>query len=263
MATTLDSFDNLISAATSQGVYTRFFSGTAAAVTAATSANPAGYITGRRYANNITLPNAFGTGVQAAYLTAFSGTTFAAGGIVIVAIEYVLGTLTVSGNSFAAGVSMPTKILRISGSNQSVQTATLLPIVVATAALTATTPTLTVTYTNQSGTGLKTATLSMPTNVAINTGYNLIPTLATGDTGVQAVTNMSISAGTVGTLKVYGLLPLGMFVSGGSVNTTTIGPLTTPEPIYPIAAGESLGFYEFGTSVASQISCLISLVADI
>jgi hypothetical protein len=171
------------------------------------------------------------------------------------ALEYTLGTLTVSGNSFSAGVTMPTKTVM----GTSLQTATVEPMLVVTAALTATNPVVTITYTDQDGNTGATAVLTLPSNTLINSAFRIAPYLANGDTGIQAVTNISISTGTVGSLAVMGLLVVNATQSTNASGFGMVSPLEQPIPIYLWEAGEKIAFYRYG--VASTTYGFIHLTA--
>lgn len=175
-------------------------------------------------------------------------------------LEYELGSLAVSGNTFTDGVAMPTKTVR----GASITTAASLVFAVATVAVTATTPTLTITYTDQDGNTGQTATLTLPTSPTVNTGFYVTPHLASGDTGIRDVTNISISTGTAGTIKVYGVLPL-MISTGQSTNVglaTVLNPLNSTIVPYLIEPNEYIGFYRFGNTAAGEIYAGFNLVPE-
>lgn len=67
-------------------------------------------------------------------------------------------------------------------------------------------PTFTITYTNQDGTGSRTATLAA--GLAPTLGRRLLIPLQAGDTGVQKIDNVAASVATVGTFNVLVLRPL-------------------------------------------------------
>lgn len=178
----------------------------------------------------------------------------------IYGLEYELGSLAVSGNTFTDGVAMPTKTVR----NASITTAASLIFAVATVAVTATTPVLTITYTNQDGNTGQTATLTLPTSPVINTGFYVTPHLASGDTGIRDVTNMSISTGTAGTIKVYGVLPL-MMSTGSSANVgiaNVLSPFNSTIVPYLIEPNEYIGFYRFGSTGTGEIFAGFNLVPE-
>lgn len=164
-------------------------------------------------------------------------------------IEYDLGTLTVSGNSFAAGVSAPTKTPSGGSSGTCVFTSAVVYI---SAACTATTPILTITYTDQAGNTGNTATMTLPTNASVNSCYLIYPHLAAGDTGIRAITNMSISTGSAGSIKVMGLLKLAN-LSSGTFSAGLHDPRNTAQPIYPVSASETIAFYTYNSISSTAI----------
>jgi hypothetical protein len=192
------------------------------------------------------------------YVTVLDMTNYTGGTIMVGGLEYALGTLTVSGNSFSGGVSMPTK--DVMGS--SITTACSEPLLVATVTLAATTPTITITYTDQDGNTGNSAVLTLPTNVAANSAFRIAPYLANGDTGIRAVTNISTSAGTAGTLVVYGMLPINMTVAAGATPFGAISPLESPLPMYLCEAGERLAFYRYGSTSGTSLEVHLYAVAE-
>lgn len=165
-------------------------------------------------------------------------------------IEYELGTLTVSTNTFSAGTSAPTKTIGGGSSAVCVFTAV---VIYASASLTATTPILTITYTDQAGNTGNTATLTLPTNAGINSGFLVYPHLAAGDTGIRAITNMSISTGSAGTLKAVGLLEIASTALGTTYGSGVSDNRNTAKPIYPIAASEKIAFYFHGSTASTTL----------
>lgn len=258
----LDSIDAIIASARTSGAFSRFYltpgtgSTTAATITS-------GYISAGRYPRTLTVP-AQGGGVTALYLT--YARLFSVGELgevlLLAAAEYELGSLAVATNTFSSGVVMPTKTIK----SQSIQTAASLTAAVATAALTATTPDLTISYTNQSGTTSRTATLTLPTGAAVNSAFLVGPHLQSGDTGVRAVTNLSISTGSAGTIKLYGLMILGMgFVTGTAAvdfTFTSLDPLQTGIPLWPLAVGDKISFWKFGTTSSLALGAVLAGVGD-
>lgn len=175
-------------------------------------------------------------------------------------LEYELGSLAVSGNVFTDGVAMPTKTVR----GASITTAASLVFAVATVAVTATTPTLTITYTDQDGNTGQTATLTLPTSPVINTGFYVTPHLSSGDTGIRDITNISISTGTAGTIKVYGVLPLMISTQASSSvgMATVLSPFNSTIVPYLIEPNEYIGFYRFGSTGAAEIYAGFNLVPE-
>lgn len=244
----------MISQATSQGMLRRAIY-TAKAVT--TSANTtSGSINLCRVPNSFTVPS-LGGSVTAAYFTYIRSFYSATNAFVLGGHETDLGTLTVSTNTFVAGSSMPTKTIE----GSSIQTASIFPVLVATASLTATTPVVTITYTDQDGNTGNTCTMTLPTNPVVQTGFFMVPHLANGDTGVRAITNMSISTGSAGTLKVYGVIPQHLGVAGTIGTANSLDFLQAPFPLVPFAAGEVLAFYVNGTA-ANDLCIFLGAVGD-
>lgn len=170
--------------------------------------------------------------------------------------EKDLGTLTVSGNSFSGGASMPTKTVF----GESITTAACMAMVVVTAALTATNPVLTITYTDQDGNTSQTATLTLPTNATVGSAFYIQPHLATNDTGIRAVTNLSISTGSAGSLKVYGVIPCNFSYSLNGCNQTS--PITTPLPPILFESGDSIGLYKVGLTGSSDYTMVLTAVPE-
>lgn len=174
-----------------------------------------------------------------------------------------LATYTASSTSgtYTAGSTMPSR--RIVGSDTALQLAAPLVVLVATVAVTATTPTITVTYTDQGGTSGNTATLVFPSNPTLHSAFVVNPHLASGDTGVQAVTAMTKSAGSAGTVTAYGLYPVHLSSSG--TGPTNIAPdfWSSPIPKLSLQTSDNLTAYMFG-STATNTHALITVsgVAD-
>lgn len=251
------SIDHAIQLSQTYGQYRRYHvTKLAAATTAATTTS--GYVSAQRFPHPITVPS-LGTGVTGMVVTYCRMMTSSGGASAICAAETTLGTLTVSGNSFAAGSAMPTRLVR----DVSVTTASVMPVVYVSASATATTPTLTITYTDQDGNTGQTATLTLPSNALVNTCFLIQPHLANGDTGIRAVTNMSISAGSAGTLKVMGLLPIAMSSGGLVPMLTGPDPFAMPIPMIPLAAGDVIGFYRTGSALAGETRTMIVGTADL
>lgn len=84
-------------------------------------------------------------------------------------------------------------------------------------------PTFTITYTNQSGTAGRTATLAA--GLAPTLGRRMQIPLQAGDTGVQTITNVAATVATVGTFNVLVLRPLW----GGRVKIANDGDVHGPD----------------------------------
>jgi hypothetical protein len=253
--TIMKSLDNMYAQCQAGKSGAIFFSDrkTSSNTTAATITS--GYVTARRGRATITMPSSFPAGVTGVlfpdtHIASHTSTT-----TTYMCLEYILGTLTVSGNSFAAGVSMPSKLVVQSGNT--VQTSTLIPVLVVTTALTATTPIVTITYANQDGTGSRTCTMTLPTNVTIDTVFCMLPHLQTGDFGVQSVSNISISTGSAGVLKVMGLLPLAMRHAQANVCISELNNFQSSVPMFMAEANEVIAFYHFGSGTAPELHATI------
>lgn len=254
MGNSLNSTDNLIASAVNKGALSRIIALRNAAGSASTLTS--GGSSTYRNPSSFIVPSV-GAGLTGMYLTACNMDSGGRNGL-MAALEYVLGSLTVSGNTFSSGVSMPTKTIL----GNSVQTASVAPYLVVASNLSSVNPTVTITYTNQDGVTGRTAVLTLTTNVIAGSAFSLIPHLQSGDTGVQAVTNISISVGTAGVLRVYGLLKLGMGSSAASGMGRMIQPLTMPSGMFLCEPGESIGFYRSGDVAAGDIYVWIAGVAE-
>jgi len=189
--------------------------------------------------------------------TGLEATASVVGGL-LVGLEYTLGTLTVSGNSYSDGVAMPTKTVR----GSSIQTSSLITMAYVSASMTATTPVLTFNYTNQAGTTGRSSSITLPTNATVNSCYLVNNNLQSGDTGIQDLSasgpnGLSISTGSAGTVKLIGILPIGFIHTGGANSANPIDVLDSPSTVYKAEAGETIGFYYFNNALAMDgIVCL-------
>lgn len=256
MGTVLNSLDNVIAQAAAQGTWRRNLFALQNSGTTVATVNSGGN-SGYRFANSWTVPT-FGGSVTAAYCTYFRAFFGSTSYCAILAYEQVLGSLTVSGNVFASGTAMPTRTIE----GVSTVTATLMPVLVVTATLTATTPVVTITYTNESGTGSRTATLTLPSSAALNSCFQIAPHLQSGDTGIRSVQNISISTGSAGSLRVNGLFPLGIVVSGAASGNSAFDFLSSPFPMFPLATSDVMAIYQIGTTTAGTVFASVCLVGD-
>lgn len=242
--------DSVIADNETYGEYRRFLFSRNAATSGATTAS--GGVTTIRYPQTLTIPSV-GTGIAGYVFTKIQvlsedGTT---GGFV--GLEYDLGSLAISGNVFTSGVTMPTKTIN----GVSKTTAASLLFVVITASATATTPVLTITYTDQNGNTGNTATMTLPSNALINSAFFLQPHLATGDSGIRAVTNMSISTGTAGSLKVYGILPQHFYQNQSALFPYGTDLLSTSIPPILAEPNDNIAIYRYGANTASDVMALL------
>lgn len=236
------------------GALFRFFSVQVASVTAATVTS--GGVTTIRVPRTFTVPA----------LSGYTGweldadiTLEDAGRLCLAALEYDLGTLTVSTNTFSAGVSMPTTDTRISGATYSaVQTASLLTFATVMTNVTGTAPVLTVTYVNQDGTGSRTATLTLPSNPLAGSSFDVTPHLQTGDTAIRSVSNVSISTGSAGEIRLKGLLPIAVSATGVANAGACFRSLHKVFPPFLATGGEVVAFYLLmGSPAASELTAVI------
>lgn len=249
------SFSNLLSNNATYGNLTRFVaSAELAAVPAATTTS--GYISAHRCKTPFTVPSF--SGPTEAYLTYCDMTYGASNHVLLMALEYDLGNINMSTGTFTQNLTMPSKTIE----GASIQTASMLTLATVTSAVTATTPGLTITYTNQSGTGGQSASMTLPTNTnTLNTAYLMTPHLASGDTGVRAITACTKSAGSAGTINFYGLLPLAFGTTSTGMASGTSSPLTTPFPNFPIAAADTISWWIFDSTIGADFFCGFSLEA--
>jgi uracil phosphoribosyltransferase len=160
--------------------------------------------------------------------------------------------------TFTAGSTMPTRTI----SGVSVQTASVYPFLVVDTAVTATTPTVTITYTDQDGNTGNVATMILPTSPALSTAFAIAPHFASGDTGMRAVTAMTKSAGTAGVVSVYGFIPVSYGVNTLQ-NYTMVQPLISTLPLFPFKAADTMGFFRLGSTSATQILVSITMIPEV
>lgn len=243
-------------------------------ILAATTAGTitAGYITVQRYSNTINIfggtsaSPSLGTGVTQGYMTECAMLNEDAATAHLCGIEYDFGSMSGATDTYTdSGVSMPTKTIRIEGADVSIQTAALRAYAVITTTMTnAGTYTYDITYVNQDGTTGRTATIVIPAQAAVNSAFDIIPHLQAGDTGIQNITNVTLTAGNPsgGVINFKGVLPLGfssVVLAGGF---STIDPLSTTMPMFPIANTDVIAFYRFGSTAANNLLAHIGIVAD-
>jgi hypothetical protein len=249
-----DSVDGMIEAVATYGPLIRSFvlyGGTAPTAATANS----GAQTGMNLMN-FTIP-ALTSPVTSAILTKFDLMRDDTLSTSVAGYKLELGQLTISGNVFAAGSTMPTRTI----AGTSVQTASLMTVIEITTALTATTPVITITYTDQDGNTGQTASVTLPTNAALGSTFLIYPHLANGDTGVRAVTNISTSAGTAGVLKVYGFIPVAYGSNIGVANLVA-QPLVNKLPLFPFVASDILGIYSFGPASTTLAYASIYMIPE-
>ncbi len=259
MASPLRSIADHMAQQNSYGDWDFMWSGRTTGPTAATV--NCGSITCARAPFPLTVPT-MTSPVVGAYCTSFQISSATTNFKYLLARETVMGSLTISGNSFSSGTAMGTgkyydHTAGAAGSSQNL--ASYMPMLAVRTALTATTPTITITYTNQAGTGSRTATLTLPTSPAINTCFYIAPHLQSGDTGIRSVQNISTSAGSAGVLDVYGLVVLGLCESNSQAAALGFNPIIAPVGNYLIQGGDVLGFYQMGSTFSGERSYTATL----
>lgn len=254
MGTVLNSLDNMLASAADNGPLVRLLEQKVPSTTAALAT--CGGVSWQRSDRPFTVPSV-GAGLTGVAFPTIDFLQSSSVRALMAALEYSLGSINLATNVFTSGVTMPTKTVR----GVSVQTASLIPIVHVKAAVTGTVV-LTITYTNQGGTTGKTATLTLPANAVAQSAFLIAPHLASGDTGIQAVTNLTQTGGTAGTLEVLGLLPLAYTEWPQIGGFDTIPFLQSPHPIYVAAAGDVIGFHNVGGNSAQDWLAMLVGVAE-
>jgi hypothetical protein len=239
------------------GYYQEYFS---RALANSTNANAtSGSVAVQRMPSPLTMPSSFGTGVTGCIFTKIDMISNVSNTMILAGIEYDLGSINMSTGAFSDGRTMPSKIVN----GVSVQTASIIPMLAVTASVTAVAPAITITYKNQGGTGSRTATLTTANNPLLGSAFCIAPHLQSGDTGIQDITNITKSAGSAGTVHVYGILPLA--ISGAGTNQGSyqgFDPMTLSLYPYTVEASEIISFYSIGSVTAAGIDASLVGVAD-
>jgi len=252
------------------GMVSRFFNLNMLATTTAATVD-CGKVTAQRYLQSVnifggtTASPSLGTGVTQGYVTECAMLQEDTASC-LCGIEYNFGSISGATDTYTdSGVSMPTKTIRIEGADSSIQTAALNAFaVVSTTFAGAGTYTYAITYVNQDGTGSRTATLIIPTTALINSAFDIIPHLQAGDTGIQNITNVALTAGnpSAGVLSFRGLLPINFSRTATAGVVVCSDPLTSTLPMFPIANSDVLAFYRLGASSTNCLFIHLAIVAD-
>lgn len=174
----------------------------------------------------------------------------------IVGLDYLLGSLNLATGVFTDGVTMPLKTVR----GTSIQTAAGLCFAVIRTTIAATTPTLTITFTDDSGTAGQIVTPIIPTNATAQSAFHLQPLFTGGSVGVRDVTGMTISTGSSGIIDVYGVLPLHVCFNNGSLHGTNF--LSNFQIPYLAIPNETLGFYRLFNNATCDAVINISFIPE-
>lgn len=244
MGSVLNSVDNIIASAADNGPLLRFVSFTDTGTSTAANTT-SGYTSGRRCATTLPVPSSLGAGLTSVVFPHVKLNKSLFAGTLIAALEYDLGTINMNSGAFTDGVAMPTKTIL----GVSVTTAAQIAVLVVNSAVTATTPAVTISYTDQGGSS-GSAVLTLPTNVAAKSAFLINPHLGSADSGIRDVTNITKSAGSAGDCKVYGLLILGHSIGTSSAyDSPNVIPF--PTAIWPCETSATIAFYAFGSTAVS------------
>ena len=253
----VDSRDALINAANARGAWNilNIDKGSATVTAALTTC---GYLTARKFPNTITLPTITSpsTEVYCTYCRIMASTA----SVSLMCGKLInLGNINMNTGTYTSGSSMPTNTI----AGLSLTTSATHIMAVVTTALTATTPTLTITYTDQGGNTGQTATLVLPTSPVIDTTFLVSPHLANADSGVRAITACTKSAGTAGVITFYGVQELGRSIMIGSGGTIAWEPvLGMTKPRYPLSGGDVIGFFCFGSTANMDMAAMLSFTPN-
>ena len=255
----LDSVDNMLASDADNGSMRRVLFDFKTVTTVATTTS--GFVSAGRFPRNFTIPTV-GAGLTGMVFPYFKMSSNQNLSMLVGGLEYLLGTITANGGTgtFVAGSSMPTKTV----SGTSLQTSSgLLFAVISTVMVGAGTYTLNLTYTNQGGTGGQTITaMNIPNVAAVASAFFINPYLANGDRGIQTLTAATLT-GTSGVIKIYGLLPLAFASSENSTHPLSMpNVMMIPANIYTCTAGETLGFYEVGTTGVSDLVVALNGIGE-
>lgn len=267
MANPFRSLDDFMSQQNTYGIMpVSHFTSMSTTTTAGTTTS--GYQTLQRFPQTFTVPS-LGTNVTNAYMGMYRSQSGGAGtpSLNMACLEITLGTLTVSGNSYADGSAMPSRVPYMHTGGTSQTLASMIPVAYISTTLAATTPVLTFNYTNETGTTGRSSTVTLPTNAAVNSAFLLQPHLQSGDSAIRdlsasAPNGLSISTGTAGVIKVVGLIPLAVVSTGSSGQGQTVDNRRISETIYPLQGSDVISFWRFGTASSGYIHSMFTLVPE-
>lgn len=258
MGANIESIDAMISATNTGGYWSHFFFGINPSTTTAATENCGG-VTIQKFSNEVVVPT-LGSGIASARFPGLKMLSTTADSTAFCGLQYELGSLAVSTNTFTSGVSMPSKTI---ASTSTTTAASLVMAVVTVSTSGGASPVLTTTYTNQDGTASRTSTMTLPNSITLLSGFALWPHLQGTDTGIRSVSNMSISSGSAGTIKIYGILPLAFGHSQVACAMMSGAPVSTPNVMWPCGAGETIAFYRIGTNQAGHVMAHMFGIGDV
>lgn len=162
-----------------------------------------------------------------------------------------LGAATIAAGSstFVPGSAMPSR--RYCGKPAAQQIPADMPTLRVTTALSGgTVATVVITYTNQDGTGGRTATLVLGTNPGVGSSYLITPHLQGTDTGILSVQNISVTGVNAGAVQVAGFKAIATdmhYTSSGAANVQ----LAMPKRHLILQTGDLLNVAKFGTNAST------------
>lgn len=257
MGNVINSIDNVITSQANNGEWPVFIFGRSVSSTTA-ALTTCGYTSIQKLENTFRMMPSFGTGVTGALLTSIYTNISTATRQMVCGIEYELATIDMNTGSASFAETMPNKVIL----GDTIQTASLFTLMVVTSSVTATTPTMSITYVNQNGDTGRTASLVLPTSPTVRSCFQVNPHLQSGDTGIRSVTGLTKSAGTAGTIKIYGILPLAIVNCSATSFSSSVGLFNTNLPKYPIAASENIGFYLINTTTTCSLLVKMGFTGD-
>jgi hypothetical protein len=160
------------------------------------------------------------------------------------------GSLNISTNVFTDGSTMP-NVAELGNAAAIVAGPVFMEV---TTILNGTPGSITITYTNQAGTGGQVSvSQALTATTPVRVGGMI--TLAAGDTGVRDITAAARTGGTTptGVIKFYGVIPIGMFGPFQNSSLTMRNLLTSGFHPYKVGASDEIGVIGMsGSSFSSR-----------
>lgn len=228
--------------------------------TTATVGATSGLQTAQVWDRDYVVPS-LGAGVDGAVISSYGGSASATTEQVLVWRAAVCAAMTFTGGgnrTYVQGAAMPSRKHYSRASAE--QTVSRMPILRVSAAVGgASTPTITISYTNQDGVSGRTCVMTIPSNPAANSAFFMLPHLQAGDSGIISVEDMVPSGGSTGTLEVWGCVDLGAdvcFSSGGGQNVQVATP--SEQPL--LQAGDALNVVRVNAATSVGSFCCFDLI---
>lgn len=257
MGNVLRSLDDQISAWSTYGAVQRCFSMAQSGTTTAATAT-SGYVTMQKYPGGFTVP-APTSPVTGFYCSRLKMVGEDALTTLMAAYATNLGSINMNTGTFTDGSAMPTRTVK----GSSVTTSGQMVVAVVTTAVTATTPLVTITYTDQDGNTGNSAAMTLPTSPALNSVFNVYPHLATGDTGIRDITAVTKSAGTAGVITFYGLHIINVSPIQSSAAINRYPHVARGIVPWVCSGGDNIQFYRTGATTTSDILATFTLQPDV